>query len=805
MREAANTTVKKGSLHLMRALLLLILCNVFLPCPARPFKGGKPTEEPFFIDPLNMQFEDRVAHDYDVVYPVRDSDGGFYSSVDSIDSAERLRCYSSHCTFFVGTKWGDFQFAVRRNRLLIPPTARYEIFLHLQLVDEFKQKWRENCYFQGVVLGHPGSLVSLSNCEGLRGFITLDSSTFLIMPMKPVNSSTYPHVFTSVILNYQSMCNEKSMYDSSHNQTDSLYEKLNERLKQVYPANLSRDIPKVSMIETEMKYVELNLFIDKDAANWMRMELGAMFNFFLESLNTLDLFLQHVNVRISLVHAEFWLFKNRAKVEPEMLATLVNLAKFKARKTKDAFNDMTLLLIAPGHNRTETAYFANSVCTAESVGLIVVSDKSHPFYTAMQMTHVVGHILGMDHDNNGVEIKRKKFISLMGDPCRMHDANQMSYAHVYKYTDHSLKGFLGLMNSGQAHCMFNKPMQRNSFCGNRIVDEGEECDCGTVEECVSVDPCCVPLTCRLKIGAQCSKGPYCKGCKYGTSRTVCRPSVDPECDFAEFYLPYPEVKCPADMYKRDGTACGGRGEGYCYHGRCVRSDLQCQELLGPQSALADNACFRMFNIMGTPFGHCGFDQRMAPVACTLKNYQCGLLFCKRNESSMNSSSLSAYTDRENLDIFDCSETVLPIPQLVKDGTKCGSNGLCEAQVCVSLDEVLRRASCFATNESPVCSGHGVCTNLNVCICDDGWASRDCSRRVHDTLMEAVDERNNTLEAILDDQTLYDAEVIDYEIMMVSGISIPHILESNQYGTIKFQALEVYQKRCLMECTQCVKL
>lgn len=31
-----------------------------------------------------------------------------------------------------------------------------------------------------------------------------------------------------------------------------------------------------------------------------------------------------------------------------------------------------------------------------------------------------------------------------------------------------------------------------SFCGNKIVEKGEECDCGFASECESVDPCCTP-------------------------------------------------------------------------------------------------------------------------------------------------------------------------------------------------------------------------------------------------------------------------------------------------------------------------
>lgn len=29
------------------------------------------------------------------------------------------------------------------------------------------------------------------------------------------------------------------------------------------------------------------------------------------------------------------------------------------------------------------------------------------------------------------------------------------------------------------------------YCGNRIIEEGEECDCGKLDECDYVDKCCV--------------------------------------------------------------------------------------------------------------------------------------------------------------------------------------------------------------------------------------------------------------------------------------------------------------------------
>ncbi len=52
-------------------------------------------------------------------------------------------------------------------------------------------------------------------------------------------------------------------------------------------------------------------------------------------------------------------------------------------------------------------------------------------------------------------------------------------------------------------------------CGNKVVDEGEDCDCGSIGECEKIDPCCDPVTCKLKAEAQCAAGTCCDGCKVG--------------------------------------------------------------------------------------------------------------------------------------------------------------------------------------------------------------------------------------------------------------------------------------------------
>ncbi|KAJ2846713.1 hypothetical protein IWW36_004213 [Coemansia brasiliensis] len=183
------------------------------------------------------------------------------------------------------------------------------------------------------------------------------------------------------------------------------------------------------------------------------------------------------------------------------------------------------------------------------------------------------------------------------------------------------------------------------MCGNGIKEEGEECDCGTSEECKN-DPCCDAATCRLKPGAQCadSNDLCCSNCSIRAKGAVCR-QKNSDCDIAET-CDGTSPECPADKHVPDGTSCGA-GDLKCASGQCTSRDAQCQARGGSEGLtkrctlnmaanLCDFQCAHPDNSLACVFmsgsfidgTECGFHARCKDGKCKGENgfYQFLLLF-----------------------------------------------------------------------------------------------------------------------------------------------------------------------------------
>lgn len=128
-------------------------------------------------------------------------------------------------------------------------------------------------------------------------------------------------------------------------------------------------------------------------------------------------------------------------------------------------------------------------------------------------------------------------------------------------------------------------------CGNGIVEAGEECDCGGVENCGN-NACCDATTCTFKNGAVCdpSNEDCCTNCQLSSVGTVCRASTG-QCD-PEETCSGTNATCPPDVSTPNGQSCGNSSQNLqCASGQCTSRDQQCKTLMGSFTANNDtHAC-----------------------------------------------------------------------------------------------------------------------------------------------------------------------------------------------------------------------
>lgn len=205
--------------------------------------------------------------------------------------------------------------------------------------------------------------------------------------------------------------------------------------------------------------------------------------------------------------------------------------------------------------------------------------------------HEAGHIFGAVHDCDTSLCRKEDVVSssqccpYSKDSCDAKSKfimNPSAKDDMTKFSPCTIGNICSAIgrNSVKSDCLSsNRDVVTitGSQCGNGIVEEGEECDCGGKDSCGD-NKCCDPSTCKLTKDSTCddSNEECCTDCKFASSGTVCRQS-DGECD--------PEEKCsgkssgcPKDKHDPDGKECGSGLA--CASGQCTSRDEQCKSLMG---------------------------------------------------------------------------------------------------------------------------------------------------------------------------------------------------------------------------------
>ncbi|CAL9699255.1 unnamed protein product [Knipowitschia caucasica] len=572
-------------------------------------------------------------------------------------------------------------------------------FLHPNVFsDDRSHSAPVHCYYHGEVEGHVNSMVAVSTCHGLRGIVAVEDQTFGLEPV-PGSDSSVLYLLRDVDSELTSCgvlgeTHQESPNGTGHTVTSLLRKK--------------RNLPTTS-------FVELAVIVDNQRYNFKKKNETAVREEMVETVNLVDGYYRSLNIRVRLVHLEVFTDSNPFSVEGSAGEVLERFVKWrKLNLMPRARNDVAQLVIGrPGpYGNVLGMAFVGTVCSvATSGGINVLTDTATLPYFSSIVAHEIGHNLGMNHDDTRCSCE---------GGCIMGAGGQS-----VSFSSCSGDDFEKLILRGQGECLRNVPSHSDvvgvSRCGNGLLEDGEQCDCGTPEECK--DKCCDAATCKFTRGSVCAAGRCCHNCQLKVAGTPCRRSED-SCDLPEF-CNGTFAFCPDDFYIMDGLQCEEPGGAYCYEGRCQTYDYQCRQLFIPDPAIkAADICFSAANIRGNQFGNCGEPSPGNFIKCPVADVMCGKVQCTNVNNPPPGASISIQVINGTRCVnvhFDLGPDVLD-PGYSNPGSPCAPGMTCVNFKCVDASVLLPELSC---NAKDTCNSRGVCNDQGHCHCNVGWAPPDC--------------------------------------------------------------------------------
>ncbi|XP_042301106.1 disintegrin and metalloproteinase domain-containing protein 21-like [Sceloporus undulatus] len=554
-----------------------------------------------------------------------------------------------------------------------------------------------DCFYQGYVEGEPSSLVTLSTCSGgFRGLFQLENNTYEIEPVQA--SPNFQHVVYLL---------EEKEIDA--NMKCGLTEEEQSRQEAMLQdaENLANKTVSGRGWWLDTRYVEIaivvghNRYVDFDKNETHILLL------FMDLVHSVSSRYDPLSVQLTLVGLEMWSENNIITISESIYSTLDTFTKWRsASLLKRLENDVGYLFLSkPFLGVGGLAYLGTACSNEKGSGLVSIYTYSFSEYS-MVFAHELGHNLGMKHDDSNCNCGKQV--------CIMSEA----LTNGYKFSNCSRNDYFKRMNS---KCLLLPPdvdkVIRIKYCGDNIVENEEECDCGSIAQC-QLDPCC-QSGCKMRPGAICAFGKCCVNCKFIPAQVVCRRNIS-VCDLPE-YCNGSSQFCPEDVYVQDGAPCNDKL--HCYHGKCITINDQCKMMFGARAIAAPEGCYKRMNTRGDRFGNCGIINETY-TKCRAKNVLCGRKQCQRiyDLEFLGDHQTAIQTVVDNNECWgtdyhfgmDSSDV-----GAVHDGTPCGTGMICFDHKCENVS--LLNYDC----DFEKCNQHGICNSNKNCHCDYGWAPPDC--------------------------------------------------------------------------------
>ncbi|XP_036406559.1 disintegrin and metalloproteinase domain-containing protein 8-like [Megalops cyprinoides] len=631
--------------------------------------------------------------DYEVVRPLKLS-----SRAKRSISSEQT--YPEELQYALTIEGKNYTVHLEKNSLLIGEHYTETHYLENGTEVTTSPNYEDHCYYHGYIQDFEDSSVSIGMCSGIRGFLRAEQQVYLIEPLE--DSVEGDHAVYR-----QEHLRSKTGTCGNSNDTSYDYEPF---LSELYKPLMSE-----SLMSGKARFVEMFLVVDHSEYIYLGRNMESIKARMLEITNHVDKLYRPLNIRVMLVGLEVWSYQDKINVSVNANETLTRFLQWRQdsliKKTKHDNAQFITAVDFSGDTVGLAPMYA--MCTANS-GAVSQDGVINPIRIASIITHEMGHNLGMDHDNDlycdcSASVYQK---------CIMEPSLGLFYPR--KFSSCSKNNLGEFLENSNPSCLLNHPAPEKlvggPVCGNAFLEPGEECDCGTLQECKN--PCCDATTCRLKKGAKCAEGECCRNCQLKQAGSPCRESAN-DCDLAE-YCTGQSAQCPKDVFKMNGLPCNF-DQGYCYNGQCPTYLHHCRKLWGSGAQVASELCF-YFNTFKSTNAYCKKTQS-GYQPCTAWNRKCGKIFCTGGKPFPITLKMVALIDGKCNIAVDSSET--EDLGMVPTGTKCGDEKVCYNNICQSFT-IYGVGDCSAK-----CNYRGVCNHERQCHCDPGWAPPYCDVKYDD--------------------------------------------------------------------------
>ncbi|CAL8343862.1 unnamed protein product [Lota lota] len=592
---------------------------------------------------------------------------------------------------------------MQRNQLLLAPDFTMFTYSKNGTLVTSRPPVKDHCHYRGYIEDMEGSSVAMSICDGLRGVLHLSNDSF---GMEPLDSDPQQHI----VYRLQDVTSQPKGCGTPHTEHgDATHAQYGSEESHHY-----KRVRRAVLYQTH--YVELFLVVDNERYIYMNRNETAVREEMVQLANYIDSMYVALNIRVVLVGLEIWAQQNKLSTEGSAGEVLSRFTQWREKELVPRHrHDSAQLILKKSFGGTAGMAFVSTVCSrSHGGGINAFTNNNLPSFASI-VAHELGHNLGMNHDDG-------RNCVCGAEACIMNSGATGSR----NFSSCSSDDFEKMILATGGTCLLNFPRPDEAysapFCGNKLVDIGEDCDCGSEKECEE-DPCCEYKTCKLKPGAQCAYGVCCRKCQYLPGGTVCRSSTD-QCDLPE-YCNGTTALCQSDVFIQNGQPCMNQ-QAYCYNGKCQHLEGQCKAIFGSKAKAAPEVCFKDVNSKGDRFGNCGY-QNYGYKKCESRNALCGKLQCSNVHTTVFGIQPSIITTPIGgtkcfgVDFMLGSD--VPDPGMVTEGTPCGDNKVCLNFECLSAD-VLN----YDCDVQTKCHGHGVCNNNKNCHCSEGWAPPHCEVR-----------------------------------------------------------------------------